>query len=105
VANLATSSSTAPAGTALGPASQRVLEYILAHRGRAPDAILPDVLGYRPHLFYAPSFYMLCPEPGEDAGAMRDDLEDAGNNVLLIRSDQDIETQLSRAYFWRGEGN
>jgi hypothetical protein len=67
--------------------------------------VLPKKHGHRPHLFYAPSFYVLCPELDEDIAAMRDDLEDAGGNVLLIATDQDIESQLSRAHFWRREGS
>jgi hypothetical protein len=87
------------------PATRRVLDYIHAHGGRAPDAVMPEKHGQRPHLFYAPSFYMLCPEPGEDIAAMRDELEDAGGTVLIVMSDQDIEAQLSRARLWRREGN
>ena len=87
------------------PATQRVLEYIHAHGGRDPDAVLPEKHGHRPHVFYAPSFYVLCPEPNEDIAAMRDDLEDAGGNVLLIMTEQEIETQLQKARFWQREGS
>jgi len=91
----------APHATALGPAGQRVLEYIRAHGGREPDAILPEILGHQPHLRYGDRAFILCPEPGESVAAMRDDLEDAGKIVLLVRPDAEIGPQLDRAEFWK----
>ncbi|HJZ48673.1 MAG TPA: DEAD/DEAH box helicase [Roseiflexaceae bacterium] len=90
-----------PDATALGPAGQRVLAYIRSHGGREPDAVLPDILGHRPHLRYGERAFVLCPEPGELVAAMRDDLEDAGNTVLLVRPEVEIGPQLERAGFWK----
>jgi hypothetical protein len=86
---------------ALGPAGQRVLEYIRSHGGREPEAILPDILGHRPHLRYGAAAFILCPEPGESVAAMRDDLEDAGKIVLVVRPDAEVGPQLERAGFWK----
>jgi len=86
---------------ALGLAAQRVLGYIRTHGGREPDAILPDILGHRPHLRYGAAAFILCPEAGESVAAMRDDLEDAGKIVLVVRPDAEIGPQLERAAFWK----
>ena len=86
---------------ALGPAAQRALAYIRANGGREPDALMPEKHGHRPHLFYAPSFYLLCPEPGEEITAMRDDIEDAGGTVVVLSAHDDIGAQLANKSFWR----
>lgn len=86
---------------ALGPAGQRVLEYIRAHGGREPDEIQPEMLGHQPHLRYGTTAFILCPEPGESIAAMRDDLEDAGKIVLVVRPDLEVGPQLERAGFWK----
>lgn len=86
---------------ALPPAVQRVLAYIRANGGREPDAVLPDVMGYRPHLRYGEKIIILCPEAGESVAALRDTLEDTGCTVLIVRPDMDIGPQLERAEFWK----
>jgi ferredoxin len=97
-----------PAGAAptsaaeqLPPATRRVLDELRASGGREPDAVRPEKHGHRPHLFYAPSFYLLCPEPGEDIAAMRDDLEEAGGTVVVLRADLPVAPQLAGLTFWR----
>jgi hypothetical protein len=104
-AQVSIQASTAPAQLPsiehIPPATRRVLEYIRAQGGRDPDAVMPEKHGHRPHLFYAPAFFVLCPEPDEDVGAMREDLEDAGGNVLVISTDGDIGQQLEKVRFWR----
>jgi hypothetical protein len=87
----------------LSEAAARVLAVIRSLGGREPDAILPDVQGHRPHLQYGPRQFILCPEPGEAIGAMRDDLDDAGYTLLVVRPDGDIPAQLMRVQFWKGE--
>jgi hypothetical protein len=101
VADASASSPTAPDSTALGPAGQRVLDYIRAHGGREPDALLPDVLGHRPHLRYGARAFILCPEPGESVAEMRDDLEDNGYTIIVIRADRNLGEQLAPFSFWK----
>ena len=83
------------------PATQRVLDYIRAHGGREPDAILSDTLGHRPHLRYGNRAFILCPEPDESVTVVRDDLEDAGYTVLIVSANTELDTQLERVSFWR----
>ena len=87
--------------THIPPATQRVLEYIRAHGGREPDALLSDTLGHQPHLRYDNRAFILCPEPGESITTMRDDLEDAGYTVLVVSANEELDTQLGRVSFWR----
>jgi ATP-dependent helicase YprA (DUF1998 family) len=100
-ANSTTTSWAEPDGAVLGPTGRRVLDYIRAHGGREPDAVLPEILGHKPHLRYGNAAFILCPEPDESVAAMRDDLEDAGLIVLVVRSDMEIAPQLDRAGFWK----
>ncbi|MFO7166403.1 MAG: DEAD/DEAH box helicase [Chloroflexota bacterium] len=92
----------APAPDTLPPATERVLAYIRANGGRAPDAVLQERGGHRPHLFFAPSFYVLCPEPGEDVSALRDELEDSGAVVVVVQPDIEVGAQLEQYRFWMG---
>jgi hypothetical protein len=85
----------------LPPATARVLEFIRVHGGRLPDAVLPEVAGHRPHLAYLPLTFVLCPEPSEQVAAMRDELEDAGCTVVVVRPDADVGAQLSTYRFWK----
>lgn len=89
------------AHTALPPATTRVLAAIRAMGGRDPDAILPEVLGHRPHLAYHPTYVILCPEPGEPVAEMRADLEDAGCLVIVINGEDDVAAALEPYAFWR----
>jgi hypothetical protein len=93
--------SAAEPNVALGPAGRRVLDFIRAHGGREPDAILPELFGHRPHLRYGDAAFILCPEPGESITAMRDDLEDAGKVVLVVRPEAGVDEQLERVSFWK----
>jgi hypothetical protein len=86
---------------ALGPAGQRVLDYVRTHGGREPEAILPDILGHRPHLRYGDHAFILCPEPGESVAAMRGDLEDAGKIVLVVAASDDLGDRLEHVRFWK----
>jgi hypothetical protein len=74
---------------------------IRALGGRDPAAILPKLLDHQPHLAYHPSYYILCPEPGEAVEAMRADLEDLGYSVLVINPGDDVAARLSAYTFWR----
>jgi ATP-dependent helicase YprA (DUF1998 family) len=85
----------------LPPATRRVLAYIEAQGGRSPDGVLAPVLEHRAHLVYQPRTVVLCPEPGESIAAMRDDLEDAGYTVAVVKPDQDVGPQLARYSFWK----
>jgi hypothetical protein len=78
-----------------------VLGYIRTHGGREPDAVLPEILGHKPHLRYGNAAFILCPETDESVAAMRDDLEDAGKIVLVVRPDMEVGPQLERAEFWK----
>lgn len=84
------------------PATRRVLAFLKAQDARIPDAILQERYGVRPHMFFAPSIFVLCPEPGEDVAAMRDALEDVGGTVWVIRADEDVATRLAGMTFWQG---
>lgn len=86
----------------LPPTTQRVLEYIMQHGGRQPDAILAEHYAVRPHLFYAPAAFVLCPEPGEDSSAMQEALEEIGV-VLHIPPDADLAALLDRYSFWKAQ--
>jgi hypothetical protein len=86
---------------ALSPHAQRVLDYILAHGGRAPDSILAPRAGHQPHFGYNPSYSILCPEPGEEVAAMRDDLEDAGYTVVVVAPSDDVAARLGSFRFWK----
>ena len=85
----------------LPPAIRRVVTAIRAMGGRDPAAIRPTLLDYQPHLAYHPSYYILCPEPGEAVEAMRADLEDLGYSVLVINPGDDVAARLSAYTFWR----
>jgi hypothetical protein len=101
VADAVITSSTVLDATALGPAGQRVLDYIRTHGGREPDAILPEVLGHHPHLRYGAAAFILCPGPGESVAVMRDDLEDAGKIVLVVAAGDDLGNLLEHVRFWK----
>jgi hypothetical protein len=88
--------------TAVSEAAARVLAVIRSLGGREPDAIKPEILGHRPDFQYGPHQFIVCPEPGESIGAMRDDPEEL-YTVLVVRPDGDIPAQLMRAQFWKGE--
>jgi hypothetical protein len=62
---------------------------------------MPEVAGHRPHLRYSDRAFILCPEPDELVETIRDDLEDAGCIVLVVRSDGDIGPQLERFNLWK----
>ncbi len=83
------------------PAVRQVLTHIATQGGRAPDAVLPEKAGRRPHLFYAPSTCVLCPAPEEQLDALRSDLEDAGYVVVTVHADHDLEAQLAQYRFWK----
>ena len=83
------------------PATNRVLQFIREQGGRTPDAILAEKASFHPHLFFAPSFSVLCPEPGENITAMHDALEDDGGTVLVIGPDEDVAAKLGRYQFWK----
>ncbi|NTU77995.1 MAG: DEAD/DEAH box helicase [Chloroflexales bacterium] len=85
----------------LPPATARVIAAIRALGGRDPEGILPEVIGHRPHLAYHPTFFILCPEPGEDLAAMRADLDDAGCLVVVIGPEDDVAVALAPYAFWR----
>ncbi len=89
------------AHAALPPATARVLAAIRALGGREPDAILPEMLGHRPHLAYHPTYFILCPEAGEPVAEMRADLEDAGCAVIVIGPADDVAAALEPYAFWR----
>ena len=85
----------------LPPATARVIAAIRALGGRDPEGMLPEVIGHRPHLAYHPTFFILCPEPGESVAAMRADLEDAGCAVVVIDPEREVGPQLEPYQFWR----
>ena len=85
----------------LPPAVDRVIAAIRALGGRDPEGILPEVIGHRPHLAYHPTYFILCPEPGESVAEMRADLEDAGCLVIVVDPDRDVGPQLEPYRFWR----
>ncbi|NNJ13101.1 DEAD/DEAH box helicase [Chloroflexales bacterium ZM16-3] len=85
----------------LPPATARVIAAIRTLGGRDPEGILPEVIGHRPHLAYLPTFFILCPEPGESIAEMRADLEDAGCSIVVIGPEDDVAAALAPYVFWR----
>ena len=84
----------------LPPATARVIAAIRTMGGRDPEGVLLDVIDHRPHLAYDPTYFILCPEPGESVAEMRADLEDAGCLVVVIDPDRDVGPQLASYRFW-----
>jgi ATP-dependent helicase YprA (DUF1998 family) len=89
------------ANPALPPATARVIAAIRALGGHDPAAILPEKIGHRPHLAYHPTFFILCPEPGESISEMHADLSDAGCSVIVIGPDDDVGVALAPYSFWK----
>ena len=89
--------------TDLPPATARVLAAIRTLGGREPDAILPEEFGFRPHLAYTPTYFILCPEPGESAAEMQAELYDAGRSVIVIGPSDDVAAALAPYSFWKGD--
>jgi hypothetical protein len=87
----------------LPPAAARVLAAIRGLGGREPDAILPEVIGFHPHLAYQPTYFILCPEPGESIAEMQTELEDAGCSVIVIGPTDDVAAALAAYAFWKGD--
>ena len=82
--------------------TRRVVEYVASSGGRLPDAVAPEVIGFRPHLFWEPYTWVLCPEQGESIDDMRYELSDAGYTVIVLEAAGDIAEQLAPYSFWRG---
>jgi hypothetical protein len=85
----------------LPPATARVLVYLRANGGREPVGVFAELKGHRPHLTFQKPYVVLCPEAGEDVRVMRDDLEEGGCTVIVVKADREVGPQLERWTFWR----
>lgn len=80
--------------------ARQVLEHICDTGRRLPDAVQTTCAGHLVHLFYAPSYCVVCPDATDDHATIVADLEDQGYIVVVVQTGRDTEEQMAPYTFW-----